>query len=197
MKYLLLIIVSVASSFISKAQTAEDSIKLTINKLFDGMKAGDAAMIKAAFADSAILQSVGMDRKTGKLHIENEVVNDFAEFVSKQPKGSADERIIFDVIKIDERWRWFGPHISSISMVYFPIAVLILFNWSGSAMNGRSNTLLTQEEKKGANKKNNPAKNNFAKVSQFELCKAYEIRNFGKVDSFTNKKITPLRITGS
>ena len=101
MKFLLLIIVSVASSFISKAQTAEDSIKLTINKLFDGMKAGDAAMIKAAFADSAILQSVGMDRKTGKLHIENEVVNDFAEFVSKQSKGSADERIIFDVIKID------------------------------------------------------------------------------------------------
>ena len=101
MKYLLLIIVSVASSFISKAQNAEDSIKLTINKLFDGMKAGDAAMIKAAFADSAILQSIGMDKKTGKLHIENEVVNDFAEFVSKQPKGSADERIIFDVIKID------------------------------------------------------------------------------------------------
>ena len=93
MKYLLLTIVLIGSGFVSRAQTAEDSIKLTINKLFDGMKASDAAMIKAAFADSAILQSVGMDRKTGKLHIENEVVNDFADFVSKQPKGAADERI--------------------------------------------------------------------------------------------------------
>lgn len=101
MKYLLLIVALFGSSLVSKAQTAEDSIKLTINKLFDGMKAGDAAAIRSAFADSAILQSVGTDRKTGESHIENENVNDFADFVSKQPKGAADEQIKYDVIKID------------------------------------------------------------------------------------------------
>lgn len=99
MKYLLLVIALVATSFVSSAQTAEDSIKMTINKLFDGMKASDAAAIKAAFTDSAILQSVG--NKNGKLTIENEVVADFADFVAKQPKGAADERITYDVIKID------------------------------------------------------------------------------------------------
>jgi len=99
MKYLFLIVIMVGYSFVSKAQTTEDSIKMTINKLFDGMKASDAAMIKAAFTDSAILQSIG--NKNGKLTIENEVVADFADFVGKQPKGAADERITYDVIKID------------------------------------------------------------------------------------------------
>ena len=101
MKYAFLFRLLLGCSFASQAQTTEDSIKLSINKLFDGMKASDAAMIKAAFADSAILQSVGIDRKTGNLHIENEAVNDFADFVGKQPKGAADERITYDVIRID------------------------------------------------------------------------------------------------
>ena len=110
MKHLFLFAALIGSSTTVKAQTAEDSIKLTIIKLFDAMKAGDAAMIRSAFTDSAILQSVGPDRKTGKVQIENEVVSDFAEFVSKQPKGAADEQITFDVIKID------GP----LAMVWAP-----------------------------------------------------------------------------
>lgn len=36
-----------------RAQSAEDSVKAAIKLLFDGMKASDGAMIKAAFADSA------------------------------------------------------------------------------------------------------------------------------------------------
>ena len=101
MKYLLFMIALVASSVVLKAQTAEDSVKIAVNRLFDGMKSGDATAISSAFADSAILQSVGLDRKTGKLQIENEAVNDFADFVSKQPKGAVDEQIKFDVIKVD------------------------------------------------------------------------------------------------
>ena len=101
MKYLLFMIALIGSSYVLRAQTAEDSVKIAVNKLFDGMKAGDPSAIRSAFADSAILQSVGMDRNAGKLKIENEAVNDFADFVSKQPKGAADEQIKFDVIKID------------------------------------------------------------------------------------------------
>ena len=53
------------------AQTTEDSVKAVVKQLFEGMKNSDAKMIQSAFADSAILQSVGKD-KEGKIAIENE-----------------------------------------------------------------------------------------------------------------------------
>lgn len=63
------------------------------------MKNSDANLLKASFADSAILQSV--DDKDGKTFIINESINDFTNSIAKLPKDAADERIQFDVIKID------------------------------------------------------------------------------------------------
>jgi len=83
-----------------KAQTATDSVKAAVNRLFEGMKNSDAALLKNAFADSAILQTITRN-KEGKLVVANEAVNEFAGFIAQQPKGAADERISFDVIKID------------------------------------------------------------------------------------------------
>jgi len=82
------------------AQTATDSIKATISKLFDGMKNADAALLKSAFADSAILQTINRD-KQGNTVIGTEAIGEFADFVSKQTKGDADERISYDVIRVD------------------------------------------------------------------------------------------------
>jgi len=82
------------------AQTAEDSVKAVIKQLFDGMKNSDATMIQGAFADSAILQSVGKN-KEGKIVIENEKINEFAKFISGLKKGAADEQIVFESVKID------------------------------------------------------------------------------------------------
>ena len=100
MKCLFIFLTLTGTVFISKAQTAEDSVKITINKLFDGMKNSDAILLKTAFADSAILQTIGRNAE-GKIVVQNESVSEFADFVSKQPKGAADERIVYDVIKID------------------------------------------------------------------------------------------------
>jgi hypothetical protein len=86
--------------FFASAQTAEDSAKMVVNKLFTAMKTSDAALLKSCFADSAILQTFGKD-KDGKTIIQNEVVAEFAELVSKQPKGALDERVVFDMVKID------------------------------------------------------------------------------------------------
>jgi ketosteroid isomerase-like protein len=93
-----LLFISLAIS--ASAQTAEDSIKATVNKLFEGMKSADASMIKSTFADSAILQSVGTTRD-GKTAVQTEKVADFADIISKLPKDAADERIQFETIKID------------------------------------------------------------------------------------------------
>ncbi len=64
------------------------------------MKNSDVTLLRSAFADSAILQTITRD-KEGKLAIKNEAINAFADFEGKQQNGAADEQIIFDLIKID------------------------------------------------------------------------------------------------
>jgi hypothetical protein len=111
-----------------KAQTAEDSVKAVINQLFDAMRNADPIKLKDAFADSAVLQTIGRTREGG-MGIINDGVDKFATSISKLPKDSADERIIFDAIKID------GP-LASVWTPYkfyyagkFSHCGLILFNW--------------------------------------------------------------------
>ena len=64
------------------------------------MKNSDAARLTAAFTDSALLQTIVTTRE-GKTVARNESVAEFAASISKLPIGDADERIRFDVIKID------------------------------------------------------------------------------------------------
>jgi hypothetical protein len=77
------------------AQTTEDSVKAVINSLFSGMKNANASLLKSAFSDSAIMQSVGKS-KEGKIVIENEKIDEFAKFISNLKKGAADEQIVFE-----------------------------------------------------------------------------------------------------
>jgi Putative lumazine-binding len=100
MKLFFIFLTFTSFSLVTKAQTTEDSVKIAVNKLFDGMKNSDAALLKTAFADSAILQTIALN-KEGNIIIKNETVEAFATLVSKLTKGDADERIAYDVIKID------------------------------------------------------------------------------------------------
>lgn len=84
----------------AQAQTTEDSVKATVNQLFEGMKSANASLVKNAFADSAVLQTIARNRE-GNTIIRNEAVSDFADFVGKQKQGAADERIQFETIRID------------------------------------------------------------------------------------------------
>jgi hypothetical protein len=84
----------------SNGQTAEDSVKAVINKMFTGMKTADAALLKSSFADSMVLQTISRN-KEGKLVVINENPADFIDFVSKESPGNADERIIFETVKVD------------------------------------------------------------------------------------------------
>jgi hypothetical protein len=99
MRYtLLLTLALVAAASGGYAQSSsEDSVKTAVNLLFTGMKSSDAAMIRNSFADSAILQTI-TSPQGGVL---TEKVNDFAEVVSKMTAGDADERIQFDVVRVD------------------------------------------------------------------------------------------------
>jgi hypothetical protein len=97
MKYIfaLLTILSVQA----KAQSNEDGIKLSINNLFDGMRKGDTALIRSAFAPNAILQTVLT--RNGKTTTITEPIDSFIVQVGKPHTDVYDERITFDMIKVD------------------------------------------------------------------------------------------------
>src|SRR4051812_4994134 len=100
MKKILLLVLLISSSFILKAQmSSTDSVKAAVNLLFTGMKNSDAQTIRSSFADSGLLQSIARSRE-GNTIIRNESIEDFAKQISTIPKGDADERITFDLIKI-------------------------------------------------------------------------------------------------
>ena len=100
MKPILIMLTAAFYSLSLHAQSAEDSIKAAVNTLFDGMKNADALLVSRSFSDSAILQTITRN-KEGKTIVRNEQVKAFAEFVSRQKKGAADERIQFEMIKVD------------------------------------------------------------------------------------------------
>jgi hypothetical protein len=98
---LVLLLLLVFSAFVPvKSQTPEDSVKAAVNNLFIAMKNSDGIMLRSCFGDSAVLQALSKD-KAGNLLVKNESVKDFANSISTMPKGALDERITFDMIKID------------------------------------------------------------------------------------------------
>ena len=100
MRKLILLILGVFTAQHSFAQNEEDSIKMVVQNLFVAMKNADASMLASTFSDSAILQTIVID-KDGIVKVHNEHLRNFIAFISKEEKGNADERITFETIKID------------------------------------------------------------------------------------------------
>ena len=115
MKKIIAFIIIVMVTIASKAQTPEDSVKMVINQFFTAMKTADAKLLQSCFADSAILQTI--TDKDGNVAVKNEDVKEFIDFVSKVSVNDADERITFDVVKVD------GP----LAIVWAPYK----FYWKG------------------------------------------------------------------
>src|SRR5580698_476053 len=83
-----------------KAQSTEDSVKASINRLFSAMINADTITLKDVFSQNANLQTIVED-KDGNTTVRNEAIGDFINQIGRLAKGSADERIRFDLIKID------------------------------------------------------------------------------------------------
>jgi len=91
---------SLLVSLTASAQTEEEKVKASILALFDGMRKSDSGMIRAAFAPTAVLQTVAKN-KEGVVSVRTDAVNDFVQSVAKPHTDIYDERITFDMIKID------------------------------------------------------------------------------------------------
>ena len=100
MKCFLVLLTYLLFSYIVNAQATEDSVKTVVNNLFTGMRNADPVLLKSAFSDSAILQTISRNKES-KILVATESINEFADFVSKLKRDSADERIQFETIKID------------------------------------------------------------------------------------------------
>jgi hypothetical protein len=82
------------------AQNDEVAVKQVVNRLFDGMKKSDTAMIRSVFSSDPTLQSIATSRD-GNVLIVNEPLDSFLVEISKPHTEVYDERLSFDVIKID------------------------------------------------------------------------------------------------
>ena len=83
------------------AQSSEEEfVKSAINKLFEGMKNGDSAMVKAVFADNAILQTVS-GKQEGAPVLVTGSLQQFLRAVGTPHTDVWDERITFERIMVD------------------------------------------------------------------------------------------------
>lgn len=71
-------------------------IEKPIRNLFLGMKNADSELVKSAFSENAVLQTITKD---GTVKSDN--IQEFVASVSKFTKGDLDERIIVEAIHTD------------------------------------------------------------------------------------------------
>lgn len=100
MKHFMIFLTLATLGITTQAQSATDSIKAAINGMFAAMKAADTVMLKNAFHETAIMQTMARN-KEGATVIQNVSVAEFIKQVSGFPKDAIDERIEFESIKID------------------------------------------------------------------------------------------------
>lgn len=108
-RFAILFTITLALAGVAQAQTTEDSVKATINRLFEGMKNADTVALKSAFTDDPILHTVATNKKK-KVYVRVEKYTDFVKITGQGKAGEADERVQFETIRID------GP----LAMVWAP-----------------------------------------------------------------------------
>lgn len=100
MKHFLIVLTTGFLCLSVRAQTAEDSVKAVINKMFAAMKTADAVLLKSTFSYSVIFQTLARNNN-GTMVVRNENPEAFIEQVGKSVPGSLDERIEFETVKTD------------------------------------------------------------------------------------------------
>lgn len=102
MKKVLLVILLTACSVTGAEaqQTDEQQIKEAINTMFDGMRAGDSAMVASVFTRDAVMQSIAMNREGEVVKISGSL-DRFLTAVGTPHDEVWDEQISGFTIQID------------------------------------------------------------------------------------------------
>jgi hypothetical protein len=99
MKYILTILTFIGTT--AFAQNDETAIKQAVNRLFEGMKRSDTALIRSAFSPGAILQTI-VKNKEGKVIVLTEPLDSFLVSVGKPHTEAYDERISFKLVTSED-----------------------------------------------------------------------------------------------
>ena len=89
---LALMIFSVDATPVS-AQSPEDDVRATIDKLFDGMRAGDSTMVRSVFHPSVSMATTFTHRETGDPTMRDGSADDFVTAVGTPHDQVWNERI--------------------------------------------------------------------------------------------------------
>lgn len=100
MKYFVILLTMLTAYYTGTAQTAEDSVKSVITNMFLAMRQGKGADLKNLFSDSLVFQAISKN-KEGIDVVRNVDPTQFINFVNNEAPGNADERIKFDIVKVD------------------------------------------------------------------------------------------------
>ncbi len=82
------------------SQTAEDSVKAVISKMFMAMKNANGPLLKSTFSDSIVFQTIAKTKEGAEV-VRNESADGFITQINKAAPGVLDERITFETIKTD------------------------------------------------------------------------------------------------
>jgi hypothetical protein len=97
---ILLCINGYAQNTTPERNAGDDSVKTTIQQLFDGMRSGDSSMVKAVFAPDAIFQTIATGTD-GATQVKTVPLQKFLQGVGTPHTDVWDERITFKDIHID------------------------------------------------------------------------------------------------
>lgn len=104
MKYLRIALAVMLFTFANIAygqkNNEEEAIKKAINALFDGMRKSDTTLMRTAFNQGAILQTI-VKSKAGATEVRSTDLNLFVQSIAKPHPSVYDERIVFTKILID------------------------------------------------------------------------------------------------
>jgi hypothetical protein len=96
-QFILFLLVALTST--ASAQTGEADVKTVVNNVFIAMKNNDTSLLANCFSQGAILQTIV--QKKDSILVKTESIQAFVSSIGKAAKGALDERIVFDVLKID------------------------------------------------------------------------------------------------
>ena len=99
MRYIAVFLTILAALQETKAQTATDSVKQTVNNLFTAMRTSDTVLLRSAFSNEAILQTI--TSVGGQTKVRTDKVDAFVQSVGKPHPEVYDERIVFERVEVD------------------------------------------------------------------------------------------------
>lgn len=98
---LILALFTITNRTYGQKSSEEEGVKKAVNLLFDGMRKSDSTLIKAAFNQGAILQTI-VKTKAGNNEVRSTDLNLFVRSIAKPHPDVYDERIVFTKILIDD-----------------------------------------------------------------------------------------------